>query len=107
MRVLILAGLLILGFSGVSQAQQQRHCAPFEKYEEFLAQNHQEHEVSFGVAANGARLVLFTTKDGGTWTMVAVLGNGYACMVASGFGWEDRDRPFRAEPPSGTEGVNP
>jgi len=43
--------------------------------------------LQFGVQGNQAftgGMFFFTNQDTGTWTMLSVYGDGYACMVANG-----------------------
>ena len=101
--MLRLALAFVLGLNIVSSANAQQQsqsktfytkqpCAPFAEMLKTPA-NYKEKMLftgtglQFGVQGTEAfkgGMFFFVNQDTGTWTMVSVYGDGYACMVANG-----------------------
>ena len=62
-------------------------CLLRAELEQRLERQYQESPAYAGVASNGALLRVYTSRDGGTWTVALELPNGLLCMVAAGEGW--------------------
>ena len=56
-----------------------------------------EAPVSLGLQANGNLLQVFSSSEGGTWTIVSTSPDGMACVLAAGRDWE-RVRPASLDP---------
>ena len=97
MKALVVAALMAL-ISGGAVAQQL--CAPYEKMSQALGDKFQERSIGSGVGSSGIRMELFTSKDGSTWTVVGVQGNGRSCVLMDGVSWEPVARPFLPASPS-------
>ena len=55
---------------------------------EYLADNYGETPVGHGLTnPNGLLVELFTSKDGGTWTLLVSHPNGTSCVIAAGKDW--------------------
>lgn len=93
----ILALLIAPLFAGFSFAQQ---CPTRDKVADFLLNKHQEYMTDSAVTSNGMRVEVFQSKDGKTWTLIVVRGDGCAAPVAEGVSWEQVARPFPVEPRS-------
>lgn len=76
-------------------------CADHEALARLLGERWRERRTAFGLAANGRLIELYTSRDGATWTMVAVAPGGPSCIVAAGRGWI-RD-PETGEAPAGPD----
>ena len=88
MKTLICAAIMAaFCFASAAFAQQQHPCGPQDDVAKVLASQYDEHPVEAG-AANGALVVLFASNGGATWSLVAMLPNGMACLEASGEGWQ-------------------
>lgn len=73
---------------------QQQPCGPEKAVAQALNEGYGEREVQSGVMPNGGRLVIYASEDRSTWSLVAVRGDGMACLVASGVDWEAAPDPF-------------
>jgi len=103
LRLINLAFILCLTAPIVSAQDQQpktfytkQPCAPFAEMLKTPA-NYGElmlftgNGLQFGMQGNQAftgGMFFFTNQDTGTWTMISVYGDGYACMVANGRNFE-------------------
>ena len=54
-----------------------------------LQQEYAENPAALGVTSPGTVIELYTTTDGGTWTLIVTLGDGTSCVVAAGGEWSD------------------
>ena len=52
-----------------------------------LLEKHAEKPVGMGIAANGGVVELFTSPDGGTWTLIMTMPNGKSVMLGAGQDW--------------------
>lgn len=62
-------------------------CDVAERVFALLQDRYGEGRVGEG-AANGGRLLIFAHPEGDTWSVVVLLPNGQACLMASGADWE-------------------
>ena len=54
-----------------------------------LQREYAENPAAMGVTNAGTVMELYTTTDGGTWTLIVTLGDGTSCVVAAGGEWSD------------------
>ena len=87
---IILAGVVVFIILATA-ANAQQNCGPLEKVTDTLGNKYGEAPIAQG-QANGAILQMWANSVTGSWTIVAVLPNGAACLVADG-------REFRALEP--------
>ncbi|NQV79772.1 MAG: hypothetical protein HQ495_04415 [Alphaproteobacteria bacterium] len=87
------AALVAAYFLANSQGVAAPLCAPVGVLERALESRFSEHAIAAGVDSHGWRRVLFTSKEGSTWTILAVRADGSACVVADGVDWESIGPP--------------
>ena len=78
---------VLLGAHGAEA--QQVACAPHDAMAERLGARFAEAPASKGLASSGKLVELFTSEDGGTWTLVLTEPRGVSCIVAAGKYWYD------------------
>ena len=64
-----------------------QQCPTREQALAHLAAKYQEHPVARGLNANGTVIEVLSTDNGATWTILATMPNGRACVLAVGEGW--------------------
>jgi hypothetical protein len=102
--LLLVAGLIFLAVFGSTAAfAQTQQCATYAQVRTHLATRYREDVIWVGLTPRDIQLALYVAEDGGTWTVVTVVGER-ACMIASGTGWSDGEGipPVTPTPP-GTE----
>ncbi len=72
-----------------ANAQNRVPCAAHSDLVEQLDGRFDEKPVARGLANNGTVMEVFSTRDGGSWTMVVTMPNGTSCVVAAGEGWTE------------------
>ncbi len=70
-----------------TQAAHAQTCAPRDEIVAQLASQYRESRQSIGIAANNAVIEVFASETG-TWTLLATMPSGQACMIASGESFE-------------------
>lgn len=66
-----------------------------------LARGYDESPAALGVAGRGGGLVeLFRSPHGETWTLLLVLPDGRACMIAAGEDWQPLPPAGAMKPPA-------
>ncbi len=78
---------VLLGARGAEA--QQVACASHDTMAERLGARFAEAPASIGLASSGKLVELFTSEDGGTWTLVLTEPKGVSCIVATGKYWYD------------------
>lgn len=68
-------------------AKAAPQCDVAERVFALLQDRYGEGRIGEG-AAGGGRLLIFAHPDGDTWSVVVLLPNGQACLMASGADWE-------------------
>lgn len=53
-----------------------------------LGSTYSEARVNMGLASNGSVIEVFSTEDGGTFTLMITNPDGITCMMAAGRNWE-------------------
>lgn len=86
--------VLLLKASGTMAAEPAappNPCSPFKELVAELSGKYQESPHSIGVSTAGALVMLFTTKDGRTWTLVRIPPGDRmeGCVFAAGRNWGD------------------
>lgn len=66
-------------------------CAPLEDLDKILREDHQESPAASGDMRNG-RVLIYTARDGSTWTVLVVSPTGRACVAADGRAWREFTR---------------
>ncbi len=82
----LLALALLLGVR--AQASAQTVCATHAEVTKKLDKVYSEAPIGIGLASNGGVIEMFSTSDGGTWTIVMTMPDGKSCVMASGETWE-------------------
>ena len=77
--------------AGASQAAARSVCMMHDDIENLL-EKHKEAQVAIGLASNGSLIEVFSTVDGGSWSIVMTDPRGKSCVVAVGKDWDHRDR---------------
>ena len=85
----IVAAVVMLGATPTSA---QTVCGDRSKMVGYLDRDYQESRSGLGLASNGAVVELYTAKTG-TWTMLMTAPDGRTCVMGSGEGWEQTQRP--------------
>ena len=79
-------------------AAAQQRCGPRSEIVERLGTKYHEVGTWVGVAQI-AIVELFTSADGGYWTVIVSYPNGTSCLLAYGYGWRALERvPVEPEP---------
>lgn len=85
-RVLVALGAAFL-LPSLALAQE---CVTYEKAKEILQGKYDEVEVGRALGGRGNyAIVLFTSKESGTWTLVRVTPENCVYQVDAGEGWSD------------------
>lgn len=83
---------LLLAVSAVPAAAQPQpqapRCFPYESLKAALGQTALEAPVGGGISIRGGLVMLFTARDGSTWTLIVRRSDGTACPITSGEGWQ-------------------
>jgi hypothetical protein len=69
-------------------ARAAPQCDGYDRVATLLADTYGEALTGQGIAGGGAILQLFAHPEGDTWSIVVVLPDGQACLMASGKSWE-------------------
>lgn len=72
-------------------ATAQPLCATLDRIADVLREDHGEKPVQLG-DARGGQVILFSTPDGSTWTIVVAAPDGRACIVSDGRAWRPTGR---------------
>ena len=88
---LAFAAVVAAGAAAASPANAQTRvpCAAHSDLVEQLDGRFDEKPVARGLANNGTVMEVFSTRAGGSWTMVVTMPNGTSCVVAAGEGWTE------------------
>ena len=93
---IMLLGALIVGASQI--IAQTAQCGSLTDMTATLFQQYQEELIARGKGPGGQELLTFVRPDGLTWTVLVLLPDGRACMLASGSDWTELERT-----PAGSE----
>lgn len=55
-----------------------------------VLKKHKEAQASIGLASNGSLIEVYSTADGGSWSIVMTNPQGTSCVVAVGKDWDNR-----------------
>ena len=69
-------------------AQTETPCTERTDVVKHLDRKYAEAPVAIGLTNNGGVIEVFSTKTGGSWTILLTMPNGTACVVAAGQSWE-------------------
>lgn len=83
---LIFGAALIFMVLLVQDAKAAPQCDAAEKVMQLLADQYGEERIGEG-SAGGGQLLIFAHPDGDTWSVVVLLPDGQACLMASGADW--------------------
>ncbi len=75
-----------------ASAKGQQVCGDRAKIVAHLGSDYKEGRSGIGLAASGTVVELFTA-DSGSWTMLMTAPGGQTCVMGSGEGWEQTQRP--------------
>lgn len=89
--VLIIGAILIFTVLLAQDAKAAPQCDAFERVQTLLADQYGEALLGGGIAGASALMQLWTHPDGSTWTIVLVLPDGQACLMASGKDWSSQN----------------
>ncbi len=89
--LLIVTFVACAAFVPVS-AKSQQICGDRAKIVAHLGSDYKEERSGIGLAASGTVIELFTANSG-TWTMLMTTPGGRTCVMGSGEGWEQTQRP--------------
>lgn len=87
MRPLPIAAVTLLLASPVL-AQQPPACAPAGDLLRHLEGAYGERPAGRGLSNRGALVLLVRSADGATWTLLALLPDGMACLIDGGEDWQ-------------------
>lgn len=77
-----MAGAALVGLTAFA-AQAQQQCGPMAKVSEYLTGQYGEALTIAGLMPNGM-MQIWVNPNTGTWTLLKVMPDGSACMMASG-----------------------
>lgn len=80
-------GLAAMIFAAQAAHAEAPFCAARAEVVAQLASQYEESRRSIGVAANNAVVELYASEQG-TWTILATMPDGTACLIASGESFE-------------------
>ncbi|WP_149589814.1 hypothetical protein [Tabrizicola flagellatus] len=84
----IVAGFALLFAVLLAQdARAEPVCLAVDRLLEALNASHGEEPVGQGETATGATLLIMVHPEGSTWSLVAVLPDGRACLLGYGTDW--------------------
>jgi hypothetical protein len=83
-----LVALLLAATPAIANASV---CAQLEDLDKILREDHQEKPAASGDMRNG-RVLVYTARDGSTWTVLVVSPTGRACVAADGRAWREFTR---------------
>ncbi|MCU0902429.1 MAG: hypothetical protein MUE83_00960 [Tabrizicola sp.] len=83
---LMIAAALLFTVLLVQDAKAAPQCDSAERVLQLLADRYGEERVGEG-SAGGGKLLIFAHPDGDTWSVVILLPDGQACLLASGADW--------------------
>lgn len=88
---LTVATVALTGAAAATSASAQTRvpCAAHGDLAKQLNGRFDEKPVARGLANNGTVMEVFSTRDGGSWTMIVTMPNGTSCVVAAGEGWTE------------------
>lgn len=90
-----------LSFVMVRRAHsQENRCAPIQQVEAEALKNFGEVPIGGGLITGDVIVQVLSAPDGSTFTIISVNKDGFACFLASGFGWEPGRNPTRPGRPS-------
>ncbi|MBM3486916.1 MAG: hypothetical protein FJX67_09825 [Alphaproteobacteria bacterium] len=69
-------------------ARAETPCTERTDVVKHLDRKYAEAPVAIGLTNNGGVIEVFSTKTGGSWTILLTMPNGTACVVAAGQSWE-------------------
>ena len=69
-------------------AQSTRNCAKREVVVERLSSKYSETRQSIGLGTNNTMVEVFASIQSGSWTIIATMPSGLACIVAAGQAFE-------------------
>jgi hypothetical protein len=72
-----------------SPAAAELNCWPAEVLRAWLAEGHGERLGAFAALDSGALLERLDNPDDLDWSLIVVLADGRACMLATGTGWRE------------------
>lgn len=79
--------VLAYGVFWAGFANAQALCSSRDRFLEQLFTGYDERPVAFGLASSG-QVVEVLVSPTGSWTIIATMPNGAACVIAAGEGWE-------------------
>ncbi len=85
------AGLVlsvVAGSNVAEAAQPNPSCTDRATALSHLESKYQEAPVAIGLARNGGVIEVLANESGGTWSIILMMPDGTACMVAAGEHWE-------------------
>ncbi len=85
--------------AGAARSEEQLRCGPWPRVVANASRLFGEVPIGGGLLSEKAIIQVLASPNGETFSIFAVDANGYACMVAAGFGWDPGQTP--PPPPSG------
>jgi hypothetical protein len=85
--VVAAAALTLAAAMHATPGRAQSLGLPRDDVVRLLADRFAEAPVALGIAANGALVELFTSRDGATWTIIVTYPDGLSYLLASGRHW--------------------
>ncbi len=92
LRTLLIATFVACATIVPASAKGQQVCGDRAKIIAHLDSDYKEGRSGIGLAASGTVIELFTAKTG-TWTMLQTAPDGRTCVMGTGEGWEQVQRP--------------
>jgi len=83
----IAAALFVATVSLPAFAQQQR-CTQRPNIVGHLAKKFSESPVAIGLSSSGGIIEVFSSEQGGSWTIIITMPDGNSCLMAAGEYWE-------------------
>lgn len=68
-------------------------CAPRDGLTRVLTDRYKETAIAMGVSTRGTAMFQIYASKSGTWSIVMIMTNGFACIMAAGHSWESLPAP--------------
>lgn len=89
--VALVVAFLVFLVMLVQPAKAAPQCDAYERVTTLLADQYGEALMGGGIAGASALMQLWAHPDGSTWSIVLVLPDGQACLMASGKDWTNQE----------------
>ena len=86
-----LVGLLVFATSAAAQSGQTYLCGERDQTLKAFADRFDQIPIASGLAENGTVIEVLSDPNGGSWSIIMTMTNGFSCILAIGEHWEAID----------------